>query len=53
MVAFLVPIDVIEELNGDAGVLAFTAFALGLLLYLRREWEEGRKLTASPSGTPV
>jgi len=51
MVVFLVPIDVIEELNGDVGVLAFTAFALGLLLYLRREWRERGELASSASGT--
>jgi hypothetical protein len=38
MVAFLVPIDVTEELSGDVGVLAFTALTLGLLVYLRRTW---------------
>jgi len=38
MVAFLVPIDLIEELSGDVGVLAFTSFTIGLLLYLRRTW---------------
>jgi hypothetical protein len=38
MVAFLVPIDVIEELHGDVGVLVVTALTLGLLVYLRRKW---------------
>jgi hypothetical protein len=38
MVAFLVLIDLIEELHGDVGVLAFTALTVGLLVYLRRKW---------------
>jgi hypothetical protein len=38
MVAFLIPIDVIEELSGDVGVLAVTGLAMALLLYLRRKW---------------
>jgi hypothetical protein len=53
MVAFLVPIDTIEELHGDAGVLIFTAFTVGLLLYLRRKWT-ARLTSADPpaSGPP-
>jgi len=53
MVAFLVPIDLIEEVHGDVGVLAVTALTLGLLLYLRRRWTLRRALVPSSTTVPA
>jgi len=35
MVLVFVPIDIVNELNGDVGVLAFTAFTISLLFWIR------------------
>jgi len=35
MVLVFVPIDIVNELNGDVGVLAYTAFTIGLLSWIR------------------
>jgi hypothetical protein len=36
MLLVFVPVDIGNEVNGDVGVLAFIAFAIGLLLWIRR-----------------
>jgi hypothetical protein len=56
MIAVLAPIDLIEEVSGDVGVLAFSAFALGLLLYLRSKWLRGlgtEPTLAPPAAAPT
>jgi len=51
MVAAFAPGDLIMEFSGDAGVLVFTAFGLGLLLYLRRRWMRNMSAMSPPCKT--
>ncbi len=50
MMVVFIPMDVLLELEGDTGVLVYTAFVFGLLILLRRRWQhlEARDIAASP-----
>jgi len=51
MMVIFVPMDVILELGGDAGVLIFTATIIGLLFLLRQRAKRAYK--SLPLGSPV
>jgi len=39
MMVVFIPMDILLELEGDAGVLVYTAVIFGLLIFLRRRWK--------------
>jgi len=41
MVLVFVPIDVIQEVNGDQGVLVYTGLVLALIVWIRRRIARG------------
>jgi uncharacterized membrane protein YoaK (UPF0700 family) len=43
MTLVFIPIDVLLELSGDIGVLAFTAIIIGLLIWLRQRFKHVEK----------
>jgi len=49
MVLVFVPIDIANELSGDVGVIAFTAFTVGLLLWIRQRLRRSIPLVQLPS----
>jgi len=48
MAIAFVPIDVANEINGDVGVLAFTAFTIALLLWIRLRLRHPAQLVQFP-----
>lgn len=54
MIVVFVPLDIIQEINGDVGVLVYTGLILVLLLVIRRRIVRGgRELTTAVSGPPL
>ena len=54
MTIVFVPLDVIQEINGDVGVLVYTGLILALLLVIRRRIVRGsRELAVAVSGPPL
>jgi len=54
MLIVFVPLDVIQEFNGDVGVLVYTGFILFLVLRLRgRIVRDGRGLSHAVSEPPL
>jgi hypothetical protein len=51
MVIIFVPMDVMLEISGDVGVLIFTAFIIGLLMWLRQRVKQVDK--SLPIGSPA